>query len=178
MYMHQTNNKSMKFYLIWKKSNNEILRCRMKSSVYHLRWNQIRLYLPALAGFHRVAISSTKWIYSDAGGFSWKSLRIVSNLEAFFGGVDGTCTRVRKHVPDAFYMLSLRLSFSPRRPQTGKRFEEVKMPLRFQPPPKPFPCQYDAGYRRTENVGPTCRELLSSECEHSTGVCRFSFFCV
>ena len=86
---------------------------------------------PALAGFHRVAISSTKWIYSDAGGFSWKSLRIVSDPEAFFGGVDGTCTRVRKHVPDAFYMLSLRLSFSPRRPQTGKRFEEVKMPLRF-----------------------------------------------
>ena len=136
--MHQTNNKSMKFYLIWKKSNNEILRCRMKSeqtrmksSVYHLRWNQIRLYLPALAGFHRVAISSTKWIYSDAGGFSWKSLKIVSDPEAFFGGVDGTCTRVRKHVPDAFYMLSLRLSFSPRRPQTGKRFEEVKMPLRF-----------------------------------------------
>ena len=138
MYMHQTNNKSMKFYLIWKKSNNEILHCRMKSeqtrmksSVYHLRWNQIRLYLPALAGFHRVAISSTKWIYSDAGGFSWKSLRIVSDPEAFFGGVDGTCTRVRKHVPDAFYMLSLRLSFSPRRPQTGKRFEKVKMPLRF-----------------------------------------------
>ena len=26
--------------------------------------------IPALAGFHRVVISSTKWIYSDVGGFN------------------------------------------------------------------------------------------------------------
>ena len=48
---------------------NEILLCRMKSewtwmksSVCHFRWNQIRLFLTLLARFHRVAISSTKWM--------------------------------------------------------------------------------------------------------------------
>ena len=39
MYMHQTNNKSMKFYLIWKKSNNEILHYRMKSEQTRMKSN-------------------------------------------------------------------------------------------------------------------------------------------
>ena len=62
------------------------LRCatsdEIKSAPHH----------PALAGFHRVAISSTKWIYSDAGGFNWKRLRIVSNPESFSGADDGIWT--------------------------------------------------------------------------------------
>ena len=59
---------------------------RMKSSAFGFRWNQIRLSNPALAGFHRAAISSTNWIYSDEGGFSWKRLKIASNLESFSWG--------------------------------------------------------------------------------------------
>ena len=47
---------------------------------------------PALAGFHHKVISSTKWIYSDAGGFNWKRLRIVSNPESFSGRGDGIWT--------------------------------------------------------------------------------------
>ena len=34
--------------------------------------------------FHRAAISSTKWIYSDAGGFNWKRLQFCIKIAVFF----------------------------------------------------------------------------------------------
>ena len=61
---------------------------RMKSSVCHLRWNQICLDLLPKGRFHREAISSTKWIYSDEGGFSWKDQEIVSISWSFLGRND------------------------------------------------------------------------------------------
>ena len=76
------------------------LRCAISDEIKSASIN------PALAGFHRVAISSTKWIYSDAGGFNWKRLRIVSNPESFSGG-DTYFDTICVHPIKSAYTLSI-----------------------------------------------------------------------
>ena len=59
---------------------------------------------PALAGFHHKGISSTKWIYSDAGGFNWQSLQFSIKITVFFCVI--TCSLIQwttKNENDAFY---------------------------------------------------------------------------
>ena len=66
------------------------LRLQMKS-------NPLPLTLRSKISLNISWISSTKWIYSDAGGFSWKRLKIVSNPESFSGADERTCSASKRY---------------------------------------------------------------------------------